>query len=92
MQVKNLDHTVSITAFTNGLRANKDFTKSLTKKSPKVSADLLLRAEKYINTEEAMMIKYKDHDKITKKYKKRDTFKEEELYDTTTIANKGRGV
>ena len=57
-----------MTAFTNGLR-DKDFTKSLTKKPLKVFIDLLLRVEKYINTEEAMTIKYQSHDKVAEKDK-----------------------
>ena len=48
----------------------KDFTKSLTKKPPKVFANLLLRVEKYINVEEAMEIKYQGHNKAAKEDKK----------------------
>ena len=69
LQVKNFDHTIAIAAFTNGVR-DKDFIRSLTKKPPKVFADLLLRAKKYINTEEAMAIKYQSHDKPAKEEKK----------------------
>ena len=63
LQVKDFDHTVAIAAFTNDFK-DKDFTKSLTKKPPKVFADLLLRA-KYINAKESMVIKYQGHDKPT---------------------------
>ena len=59
VQVNDFDHTVTIATFTNGLR-NKDFTK----KSPKVFFDLLMMAEKYINLEKAMAIKYHDDDKV----------------------------
>ena len=68
LQVKDFDHTVSIVVFTNALR-DKDYTKSLTMKSPKVFIDLLLRVEKYINVEEAMAIKYQSHDKVAKRDK-----------------------
>ena len=44
LQVKDFDHTVTIAAFTNGLK-DKDFTKSLTKKPSKVFTDLLVRME-----------------------------------------------
>ena len=69
LQVKDFDHIVAIAAFTSCLR-DKDFTKSLTKKSPKVFADLILRVEKYINAEKAMAIKYQGHDKVPKEDKK----------------------
>ena len=48
---------------------DKDFTRSLTKKWPKVFVDLLLRAKKYINTKEAMAIKYQGHDKSAREEK-----------------------
>ena len=57
LQIKDFDHIITIAAFINGLK-DKDFTKSLTKKLPKVFANLLMRAEKYIKAEEAMTIKY----------------------------------
>ena len=69
LQVKDFDHTVAIAAFTNGLR-DKDFTKSLTKKPPKVFVVLLLRVKKYINVEDAMAIQYQSHDKAVEKDKK----------------------
>ena len=69
LQVKEFDHTIAIAAFTSGLR-DKDFTKSFTKKSPKVFVNLLLIDEKYINAEKAMAIKYQGHDKTAKKDKK----------------------
>ena len=65
LQVKDFNHIVAIAAFTNDLR-DKDFTKSLIKKPPKVFADLLLRAKKYINTKKAMAIKYQSHEKVVK--------------------------
>ena len=68
LQVKDFDYTVTIAAFTNGLK-DKDFAKSLTKKPPKVFADLLLRAKKYINAKEAMAIKYQGYDKVAKEEK-----------------------
>ena len=68
MQVKEFDHIIAITAFTSGLK-DKDFTKSFTKKSPKVFVNLLLIDEKYINAEKAMAIKYQGHDKATQKDK-----------------------
>ena len=69
LQVKHFDHTVAIAAFTNSFR-DKDFTKSLTKKPPKVFVNLLLRAKKYINAKEAMVIKYQGHDKLAKEENK----------------------
>ena len=68
LQVKDLDHTVVIAAFTNGLK-DEDFTKSLTKKPPKVFANLLLKGKKDINEKKAMAIKYQGHDTITKEDK-----------------------
>ena len=60
LQVKDLDHTVAIAAFTNGLR-DKDFTTSLTKKPLKI-----LIAEKCINVKAAMWINYQGRNKATK--------------------------
>ena len=81
LQVQNFDYIVSITVFTNGLK-DKDFTKKL----PKVFANLLLRAKKYINMEEAMAMKYQSHDKAIKREKIRNHPQEEEVYAKT--ANK----
>ena len=66
--MKDFDHIVAIVAFTKGLR-DKDFTKPLTKKLPKVFANLLLWDKKYINMEKAMVIKYQGLDNAAKEDK-----------------------
>ena len=54
IKAKDLDHTVTIAAFINGLR-DKDFTKSLTKKLPKIFLDLLLKVEKYLKDRKSVV-------------------------------------
>ena len=49
--VTDIDYTIASAVFINGLR-DKDFTKSLTKKLPKVFTNLLPRAKKCTNAKE----------------------------------------
>ncbi|GAV74614.1 hypothetical protein CFOL_v3_18094, partial [Cephalotus follicularis] len=54
LTVKDLEPSFAMTALNNGLRSSSSFTFSLMKKPPVDMADLLRRAEKYVNAEEGM--------------------------------------
>ncbi|GAV87240.1 hypothetical protein CFOL_v3_30666, partial [Cephalotus follicularis] len=54
LTVKDLEPSFAVAALNNGLRNNSSFTFSLLKKPAKDMADLLKRAERYVNTEEEM--------------------------------------
>ncbi|GAV89350.1 hypothetical protein CFOL_v3_32767, partial [Cephalotus follicularis] len=54
LTVKDLEPSFALAALNNGLRSNSSFTFSLLKKLAKDMADLLRRAERYVNVEEEM--------------------------------------
>ncbi|OMO77926.1 Retrotransposon gag protein [Corchorus olitorius] len=63
LQVKDLEQSVAVAALMNGLRDDEFQLKFfLSKKTPKTLLELLLRAEKYINTEENMAVKIEKND------------------------------
>ncbi|GAV83833.1 hypothetical protein CFOL_v3_27278, partial [Cephalotus follicularis] len=57
LTVKDLEPSFALAALNNGLRNNSSFTFSLLKKPAVDMADLLRRAEKYVNAEEEMAAK-----------------------------------
>ncbi|GAV64745.1 hypothetical protein CFOL_v3_08260, partial [Cephalotus follicularis] len=54
LTVKDLESSFALEALNSGLKDNSPFTFSLMKKPAQDMADLLRRAEKYVNAEEAM--------------------------------------
>ncbi|GAV68073.1 hypothetical protein CFOL_v3_11576, partial [Cephalotus follicularis] len=54
LTVKDLDPSFTLAALNSGLRSNSSFTFSLLKRPAMDMADLLRRAEKYVNAEEEM--------------------------------------
>ncbi|GAV61709.1 hypothetical protein CFOL_v3_05235, partial [Cephalotus follicularis] len=54
LMVKDLEPSFALAALTSGLKDNSPFTFSLMKKLAQDMADLLRRAEKYVNAEETM--------------------------------------
>ncbi|GAV64247.1 hypothetical protein CFOL_v3_07765 [Cephalotus follicularis] len=54
LMVKDLEPSFALAALNSGLKDNSPFTLSLMKKPAQDMADLLRRAEKYVNAEEAM--------------------------------------
>ncbi|GAV58295.1 DUF1421 domain-containing protein, partial [Cephalotus follicularis] len=54
LTVKDLEPSFALAALNNGLRSNSRFTFSLLKKPAKDMAELLKRAERYVNAEEEM--------------------------------------
>ncbi|GAV75916.1 hypothetical protein CFOL_v3_19392 [Cephalotus follicularis] len=53
--VKDLEPSFALAALNNGLMSNSKFTFSLLKKSAKDMAELLKRAERYVNAKEEMV-------------------------------------
>ncbi|GAV67522.1 hypothetical protein CFOL_v3_11027 [Cephalotus follicularis] len=59
LTVKDLEPSFALAALNNGLKSNSSFTFSLLKKTAKDMADLLKRAEGYVNAEEKMAARKK---------------------------------
>ncbi|GAV57605.1 hypothetical protein CFOL_v3_01142, partial [Cephalotus follicularis] len=55
LTVKDLEPSFALAALNNGLRSNSKFTFSLLKRPAKDMAELLKRAERYVNAEEEML-------------------------------------
>ena len=53
MEVDKADDKVQLTTFKVGLRS-REFVASLTKNPPKMMAEMLLKAQKYMNAEDAL--------------------------------------
>ncbi|GAV75747.1 hypothetical protein CFOL_v3_19223, partial [Cephalotus follicularis] len=60
LKVKDLESTFTLAALNSGLKDNSPFTFSLMKKLVVDMADLLRRAKKYVNAEEAMAARKKN--------------------------------
>ena len=58
LSIDEADDKILVTAFTNGLRKGK-FLFSLYKKDPKTMTDVLYRATKYMNAEDALLAQEK---------------------------------
>ena len=64
------DHKVQLMTFKAGLRS-RDLVASIAKNPPKMMAEMLLKAQKYMNTEDAL-VAIKDAEKPGDKAKKED--------------------
>ena len=72
LEVDEVDDKVHLTTFKAGLKS-RDFVASLTKNPPKTMAEALLKAQKYMNAEEALtVIDEADKNKEKKKEKEDD--------------------
>ncbi|XP_030963362.1 uncharacterized protein LOC115984480 [Quercus lobata] len=67
LEVDKADDKVQLTTFKAGLRS-RDLVASLTKNPPKTMAEMLLKAQKYMNTEDALAA-IKDAEKLRDKIK-----------------------
>ena len=67
--IDEADDKILVTAFINGLRKGK-FLFSLYKNDPKTMSDVLYRATKYMNVEDALLAQEK---KLRKKERQEDT-------------------
>ena len=67
--IDEADDKILVTAFINGLRKGK-FLFSLYKNDPKTMSDVLYRATKYMNVEDALLAREK---KLRKKERQEDT-------------------
>ena len=70
MEVDEVDDKVQLTTFKPGLKS-REFVMSLVKNPPKTMAEMLLKAQKYTNAEEALAV-IRDVEKPTNKGKKED--------------------
>ncbi|XP_050290547.1 uncharacterized protein LOC126728827 [Quercus robur] len=69
LSIDEADDKILVAAFTNGLRKGK-FLFSLYKKDPKIMSDVLYRATKYMNAEDALLAR---EEKPKKREKQEDT-------------------
>ena len=70
LEVDEADHKVQLTTFKAGLRS-RDLVASLAKNPPKTMAEMLLKAQKYMNAEDALAA-IKDAEKPGDKAKRED--------------------
>ena len=70
MEVDEADDKVQLTTFKARLKS-RQFMMSLTKNPPKMMAEMLLKAQNYMNAEEAL-VAIRDIEKPTNKGKKED--------------------
>ncbi|XP_050256941.1 uncharacterized protein LOC126702314 [Quercus robur] len=70
LEVDEADNKVQLTTFKAGLKS-REFVMSLAKNPPKMMAEMLLKAQKYINVEDALAA-IRDVEKPTNKGKKED--------------------
>ena len=70
LEVDDADDKVQLTTFKAGLRSN-DLMASLTKNPPKTMAEMLLKAQKYMNAEDAVAA-IRDVEKLGDKGRKED--------------------
>ena len=70
LEVDEADNKVQLTTFKAGLRS-RDLVASLVKNPPKTMAEMLLKAQKYMNAEDALAA-IKDVEKPGDKVKKED--------------------
>ena len=92
LEVDKADDKVQLTTFKVGLRS-KDLVASLTKNPPRTMAEMLLKAQKYMNAEDAVAAIRADEKPIDKGRKddKCRGQKRERLDRRTTDANRQRG-
>ena len=70
LEVNEADNKVQLTTFKAGLKS-REFVMSLAKNPPKMMAEMLLKAQKYINVKDALAA-IRDVEKPTNKGKKED--------------------
>ena len=70
LKVDEVDDNVQLTTFKAGLKS-REFVVSLAKNPPKMMAEMLLKAQKYVNTKDALAAK-KDVEKTSEKGRKED--------------------
>ena len=70
LEVDEVDNKVQLTTFKVGLKS-RDFVISLTKNPPRTMAEMLLKAQKYMNVEDAL-VAIKDVEKPRDKGRKED--------------------
>ena len=70
LEVDEVDDKVQLTTFKAGLKS-RDFVVSLVKNPPKMMAEMLMKAQKYMNTEDAL-VAIKDVEKPGDKGRKED--------------------
>ena len=68
LEVDEVDDKVQLTTFKAGLKS-KEFVVSLAKNPPKTMAEMLLKAQKYLNVEDALAA-IKDVEKTSEKGRK----------------------
>ena len=70
LKVDEVDDNVQLTTFKAGLKS-REFVVSLAKNPPKTMAEMLLKAQKYMNAEDALAA-IKDERKTSEKLRKED--------------------
>ncbi|GAV69121.1 hypothetical protein CFOL_v3_12622, partial [Cephalotus follicularis] len=89
LMVKDLKPSFALGALTSGLKDNSPFTFSLMKKPSLDLKDLLRRAEKYVNVDEAMAARKQKTSWLNHQVEKEEHFVEEAKEKGSTRADKG---
>ena len=77
LEVDEADNKVQLTTYKAGLKS-RDFVISLAKNPPRMMAEMLLKAQKYMNVEDAL-VAIKDVEKPGDKGRKEDNRREQKM-------------
>ena len=87
LEVDEADDKVQLTTFKAGLKS-REFVVSLAKNSPKMMTEMLLKAQKYMNTEDALAT-IKDVEKLGDKGRKEDNRRGQKREHPDHLINEG---